>query len=56
MARIFDFISLTVTTFLLTFVWTALAFSSLAPALIMSCTLTLIAVMLPLIGIMGSVG
>lgn len=44
MAKIFDYISLTVITFLLTFVWTALAFSSLAPALIMSCTLTLIAV------------
>ncbi len=44
MARIFDYISLTVITFLLTFVWTALAFTSLAPALIMSCTLTLIAV------------
>ena len=44
MARIFDYISLTVITFLLTFVWTALAFSGTAPALIMSCTLTLIAV------------
>ena len=44
MAKFFDYISVTVITFLLTFVWTALAFDSALPALIMSCTLTLIAV------------
>lgn len=44
MAKIFDYISLTIITFLLTFVWSALAFDSALPALILSCTLTLIAV------------
>ena len=44
MAKLFDYISLTIITFLLTFVWTALAFDSALPALIMSCTITLIAV------------
>lgn len=44
MAKFFDYISVTVITFLLTFVWTALVFDGALPALIMSCTLTLIAV------------
>lgn len=43
MAKLFDGISLTIITFLITFVWTSLAFDSALPALIMSCTLTLIA-------------
>ena len=42
MAKVFDYISLTAITFLLTFVWTALLFDSALPALILSCALTLI--------------
>ncbi len=44
MAKLLDCIALTIITFALTFVWTALLFDGAAPALIMSCTLTLIAV------------
>lgn len=44
MAKLLDYFSLTVTLFLLTFVWSALAFDSTAGALIFSCAFTLIAV------------
>lgn len=43
MGKVFDCISLSVIAFLLTFVWAALAFDSALPALIMACTLSLIA-------------